>query len=352
LELLQTFDTLSLGIGQGVDRDGLRGVRETLETLVKRVVGGLLDGLKAEITGLLDPMEAAPPPIPSPPISSTALIHNPSSSSFLLPGSHKPPTPPLPDPIANFATHIPSISQRLAKYASACPPAKDSGIIQTLLAGFLIKVMWKAVLTLSMRPLTLSASTEQLTPPTTSSGLKPRRSTGPDMHSYTPPSTPPSLRFTSLLPSLSRPPSPPLRSRRTLSGEVGIVSKALREMVRPKEGTVAAEAVSEARDVCNDFEGWVKKIEPHPRPLQANLEEEEEDVPMLLMLNVLLASQTPARRVGRLLGLDEGVYREGWMSGFGRADECAGVVGRAVVDVLERERVGEDVVAWIRARLD
>lgn len=62
-------------------------------------------------------------------------------------------------------------------------------------------------------------------------------------------------------------------------------------------------------------------------------------LPMLVALPVLLrwSGHGEPQVVPAMLGVDETEYREGCLSGFGRADECATLVAERMVDMLRNE---------------
>jgi len=66
-------------------------------------------------------------------------------------------------------------------------------------------------------------------------------------------------------------------------------------------------------------------------------------LPMLIALPVLLrwSGHGEPQVVPAMLGVDEAEYRNGCLSGFGRADECAMLVAQRMVDILHNEALSD-----------
>lgn len=86
------------------------------------------------------------------------------------------------------------------------------------------------------------------------------------------------------------------------------------------------------------------------------------DIPTLIVLPILLhvygagdgvvSVGTSSISVAAILGLEEVEYRRGCLAGFGRAEECAALVGNRVLDALHAESsAGGIVTRWLEAEL-
>lgn len=66
-------------------------------------------------------------------------------------------------------------------------------------------------------------------------------------------------------------------------------------------------------------------------------------LPMLVALPVLLrwSGHGEPQVVPAMLGIDEIEYRDGCLSGFGRADECATLVAERMIEILRNEAASD-----------
>ncbi|KAF7321430.1 Adaptin-N domain-containing protein [Mycena kentingensis (nom. inval.)] len=328
-EVLDAFDELSLGLDGDARGDGLKVVRDGLVSIVNRVVTPLAAGIKAEILPLLDSLETPNSCAHSTKIGSgakNALVQHPS--------------------ITALVSIVPVYARALRRYT-------PSRCAQAALAPFLISVVWRGLVALAHRP--FSPISRPPSPKQTIAMLVPKQR---GSTSVTPPVTPPSARFTIKLPP-SRPPSPPaLQVPASTASDARVLCELLGTLPRPESAGLANEAIVEA------FDG-LKSLPPLLEALQvaqasgAALTEEElealtEELPTLVALSVLLNAYDggKARSVADMLGLSEAEYRKGCLSGFGRADECAGAVGQRILDVMrQRGDVPAVVVEWLAAEM-
>lgn len=348
-ELLAALNSVNSAIVLGAGGvDNLRGIRDGLEILVKRVVSPLVSSVKLELGPILDML------------TSTPLLDTDSQTPTALP---------------SLAAALPGITTRLEWYTS--PPGS---VAQSAHAALLIGLVWRALLALSSRPLAdpfsspilatikkpgsregmkEAAAKERTTPP----GLKSKKelpfvnafshmsaSRQPSTASFTlansvasnassssasgaiaapthtPPRTPPATpRFGRLplpLTTISRPPSPssnagaPSKSKgaqlpaltplQRLLADTTAVQAMLGTLGKPPQGGLALEAVDEAFDALEGFKRMIKYLVEEQctstlhgsRGLQeitAGLLEESEDVPALIALSVLVQLVPPAQ---------------------------------------------------------
>lgn len=335
-ELLETFDALDLGTDVDLRGDGLKLIREGLVSLVNRVVGPLVTGIRNEMMPLLEALET--------PNTSCGMkpMHGVKGSAVLHPS------------IVTLQAVMPVYARALARYTT-------SNVSQTTLATFLISVVWRGLVALAHRP-----NVAQSPPP--SPGLLPlaiKKSRG----TITPPITPPAGRFTIKLPP-SRPPSPPpVLVPATAAGDARALFDLLNLLPRPSGDK---EANRLAREVVDDaFEGLkalpplldavhsVATLKSYPsHRLDATARELEilaTEVPLLIALPVLLVplhgGPSPIS-VGNLIGLSESEYRKECLYGFGRAEQCATTVALRVLDVLHTNPDAHPVVSrWLEMEI-
>lgn len=314
-ELLEIFDELGLGLDADVRGDGLKSIREGLVSIINRVVSPLVAGIRVELMPVIEALET---PNTSPPKAVTgnkaATIHHPS--------------------IITLQAVMPIYARTLAKYTT-------SPTSHTILATFLIAVVWKGLVALSHRPFVASAPPS---PALTSS--KKTRALPALPSSNTPPVTPPPGRFTLKLPP-SRPPSPPVVAvPASASADAQALFDLLNILPRPsadKGATrLAREAVDEAFEALKALSALLDAIHKksgHGRTAEDMAREINiltEDIPLLIALPVLLHAYggSHSTSVANLLGLSEDEYRNGCLSGIGRAEECASVIAHRIMDVL------------------
>ncbi|KIK68888.1 hypothetical protein GYMLUDRAFT_152671 [Collybiopsis luxurians FD-317 M1] len=329
-ELLETFDDLNIGLDGDVRGDGLKAIREGLVSLVSRVVNPLIGGIRNELVPILDALE-----LPTP----GKIL--PGAKSVLLHSS-----------IVTLQSTIPVYAQALRRYTV-------SRTAQNWLVTFVISLVWRSMVALCHRPMTTS--------PPSSPGLLPiaakKRRASP---TSTPPITPPASRFTIKLPS-SRPPSPPISQPAPFLSPA-TDARALCDLfvtlpVPPedqKTGRLAREAVDEAMnglralaDLFDVAPNLLKALdEPSVEDQAAELEKVTEKIPTLIALPVLLRTQGVDVRSETVLDLSEEEYRNNCLTGFGRADECAGPVGLHVYEYLRTSGSSAKVLmTWLEKEI-
>ena len=199
-------------------------------------------------------------------------------------------------------------------------------------------------------------------PPSPRQGGKKRRGSP----STTPPATPPASRFILKLPP-SRPPSPPAAPVvATAAGDCKALLDLINQLPRPApagpsrfagagEAVDAAfkglEALSVFLEVLQTLKSDFKSADSMANEL-LNLTEE---IPTLIALPPLLRmyGTRDIPPVSEMSGLSEEEYRRGCLSGFGRAEECATVVGQRVLQRLNVSPEANDVVLrWLYLELE
>ncbi|KAJ7874721.1 hypothetical protein B0H14DRAFT_3083341 [Mycena olivaceomarginata] len=194
---------------------------------------------------------------------------------------------------------ITALTSVIPVYARALSRYTASRYSQAALAPFLISIIWRGLVALANRP-------------------------------YSPPSPPPSP-----LPP-SRPPSPPgIPTPTSTAADTRVLCELLGSLPRPNSDTESTRLANEAIEEA--FDG-LKALAPLLDAVQA------------------VPPSHPDTPVAQLLGLPEDGYRKGCLSGFGRAEECAGAVGQRVLDVLRREEgvpaiVPAIVLEWLEAEM-
>lgn len=337
-ETLETFDALGLGTaaepsgssgrstpGLG---DGLRGIREGLESVVTKVIGPMFAGIRKELHPLLDALEH-PPLAPSPPLKPASSTKTATAAAAVHPS------------ILTLTQTLPSYGKALQRLVALSPAAHAS------LASCLISLVWRAMVALAHRPHTPLPRTPPILPavlPLSAANGAATAAPGAKKRGVpTPPGTPSATRFLMKLPS-SRPPSPPSSNNGAdpLELEAKAVYDALLALPRPAEGAnvLARDAVVEGFEA---FEAFIVLL--RNRGDAANV---PEDVPTLIALPVLLRAAGVPGTVASLLEFGEAEYRENCLSGFVRAAECGPVIARQLLGVL---RGGEPaLVEWLRSR--
>lgn len=330
-ELLETFDEFSLGNDHIEMRgDGLKQIREGLVSLVHRVVNPLTVAIKQELLTLVEALE-----IPG--------------SAKPLPSNGKAIGIPLLHPsVISLQSIIPIYARALTRYAST--PTS-----QTILASLLISVIWRAMVALSHRPYTLPVLPLSGALATATKRLK-------SSPSSTPPATPPASRFTIKLPSPSsrppsRPPSPPNSAASSVATDARVLYELFNQLPRPsleKASTrLAREAVEEAFHGLEALPSFFDLVPTLPNRVTSDetvlqqLESVTAELPTLIALPVLLQI-SGLSSVSSFVGLSEDEYRNGCLAGFGRADECAAVVGHRVRDNLGIDtQLGFIIAKWL-----
>lgn len=344
-ELLETFDELGLGLDSDPRGDGLKSVRESLVSVTARVIHPLVAGIKAEVMSLVEalempaPMPAVPAGAPKTAVSSKAVAQHPS--------------------LVTLQTVVPIYARALGRYFTTAPT-------QSYLASLEISVVWRALVALAHRvppPLTPPAS-----PTSTPVGGKRGRVSG-----TTPPTTPPSTRFVLKLPP-SRPPSPPALQpyMPPVVADSRILAGLLSSLPRPDADKGSTRLAREAvNDACDGLKVLLRLLESvqtittrDPVELARELGVLTADLPTLIALPILLntyvftGEKSGARTVSSMLGLPEEHYRQGCLTGFGRAEECTAAVGQRVLDVLLStipgilsDSAAEAVVRWLQSEI-
>lgn len=330
-ELLESFDALGLGTAPEASssssngrstpmngNDGLRPVREGLESIITKVACPLLAQVRRELQPLLDALEQ--PPLAHSPTLKPSLTMTVKSSS---------PSVTVHPAVNVLVGSMPAYARALARLVGLSP------IVHRALASCLIALHWRAMVALAHRPcIVLPMSTPpggSIPLPTVSKKLF----GGP-----TPPGTP--SRFLMKLPT-SRPPSPPSPAVvDPLVLEAKKVYDLLAALPKPSHGD-ALEAVDEGLEA---FDALLALMRVRGDPALV-----PEDVPTLVALPVVLRAAGIAAGVPALTQLGEGEYHERCLSGFVRAAECGPLIARTVADVLDN---GDDARAplleWLRRR--
>jgi hypothetical protein len=339
-ELLEVFDELGLGLDSDARGDGLKSTREALLSVTTRVIHPLVAGMKAELTSLIEALEAPAP-------TCHAKV---ATSSKTVPTQHP--------SILALQANMPIYARALTRYF---PTAST----QSHLATLEISVVWRTLVALAYR------TPSQQTPPTSPSlppiGGKKGRAMG-----ATPPTTPPPTWSILKVPP-SRPPSPPAPQTiiPPIVTDTRAVCDLLSSLPRPDAGKettrLAREAVS---DACDGLKALLRLMEfVHTSAVHSAEELARElgvltaDLPTLISLPILLnayvftSEKGGPRTVASTLGIPEERYRLGCLTGFGRAEECTTVVGQRVLDVLTNQPelssdpATEGVVRWLKAEI-
>jgi hypothetical protein len=388
-ELLEVFAAHSLGDARSPE---LGLVKATIENTVLRLTSPLFTALQGELISCLE--------------------------SATKPAVYKPAGRPHPA-LQQLQLLAPHAGRVLRRYTGE--GGGSSKTTESQLASVLIAVSWAGMLALVCRPtgikLLPSPSSSGSPPFSGSPGKTPSLALPGSKTGRTPPSTPRiplrllkdkdhpngsspnaftlvSLPVTALTsasaPSTSsRPPSPPLVEVSPLMLDFKVFLDVLeRELPRPpaKEG-LAGEAVEEAFGRVRALGDWIAHgfnsnqhsvasalkhfLSAHVAEGQAGSnnddddDDDEEELPFLFALELLLRHRLGAEHgAAAFLGMDDEVYKKRCLSGFGRADEFACAVGRAVCEALKTHTqshdtgagVGEDktqvVREWIMARVD
>ncbi|KAK0212385.1 hypothetical protein DFS33DRAFT_22347 [Desarmillaria ectypa] len=329
-ELLETFDDFALGLDGDIRGDGLKLIREGLTSLVNRVVHPFLGLMKSELHPLVESLETL--------ATSSAGKSSPSGKT----SSHLHPS------IATLQTIIPVYTKAIARYTTT--PTS-----QTNLATFLISIIWRGLLALTSRPYVVP------TPPSSPTSLPAvvRKRRG----SSTPPLTPPPGRFAIKLPS-SRPPSPPaLAVSSSVTADARALYDILNQFPRPDAYNTATrlarEAVNEAFNALKALPAFFDGVSSTSLArsvddIAQQLATAAEDLPTLIALPAMLHvyGLPEMQSVPAMLGISDSDYRNGCLTGFGRAEECATAVGQRLLDILT-PTLGPDTVLckWLEVEI-
>lgn len=330
-ELIEIFDELGLGAEADVRGEGLKMIRESLTSLVARVVNPLVGAMKAELLPVIMALEN--------PIS---VNGGPAKA----PTGFKPVTIQHPSIVA-LQSIMPIYARALTRYTMW-------NTSQATLASLLISLLWRGLVALANRPY------QSVSPPS-SPGVSLR---GRESTSMSPPPTP-LTRFAIKLPP-SRPPSPPYSPVvSTVAADAHALYNLLSLFPRPLAANeLAREAVGEAFNGLKALAVLLEDVGTNAfekgTQTQAELETELEvltaDLPTLISLPVILrAYVSTSRTVAEMLGIPEAEYRNSCLSGFGRAEECGVAVSQQVLDDIfakEAPTPAKVVVAkWLEAEL-
>ena len=321
-ELLSSFDDVALGIDTDSRGDGLQPIRAGLVSLIGRIITPLITGIKEALIPVVDALGI---PVQMTPHKAKGSEH-PS--------------------ITALQSSAPVYGRALARYARTYPA-------HTLLASFLISIVWRALLALSHRPVVTQSSAPVVLS---------------EKGQYTPPRirsvTSPTGLF-NLKRGSSRPASPVIMS--TAAADAKALYGIFSHFPRPTH-QVAREAVDEA---FAHLETLVSLLEIADDPffmVNKTVEQTADEIhdltdelPTLIALPVLLRVQyfgsvlgPQISTVAALLNVPEDVYRRDYLSGFGRAEQCGPVVAQRILDVIyARPAVdsSECLVDWLEARL-
>jgi hypothetical protein len=341
-ELLEALNGVNqsviLGSG-GVDH--LRGIREGLEIILKRVVEPLISSVNSEVGPILDTLAVAPP---SSDVDAQAV-----------------------NCVLSLSAALPGITTRLEWY-TALPGA----VAQSANAALLIGLVWRALVALSCRPLhdpfavplptmkkpgsregikDATVKEKQTTPglktkelpfvnalsrgwcaspasqaapacnaAVSSNGVVPdpngTTAGQPRVSSRTPPSTPRFGRRALPLTSLSRPPSPASKGAQPppaltplerLLADTAAVQAMLGMLSKPSQGGLALEAVNEAFDALEGFKNMLQWLVEEIAPFSASRDKRSlqtittsllrvsEYCPALIALSVIVQLVPPAQ---------------------------------------------------------
>ena len=337
-ELLETFDELGLGYESDMRGDGLKGARDSLATTIKRVVEPLVSGIKNDLMPYIEELEQLPPPAVKVPAVTKG------------PGTHP--------SITYLQGVMPVYARSLSRYIT-------SPVAEGYLASLTISLVWRGLVALSNRPALLVSTTPPGSPPLGPPTTKTVKDAKRQGASSTPPTTPPPSRFTLKLPP-SRPPSPVSGPKGpSVATDARILYDLFNLFPRPSK-ELARDAVSDAFESLSALVALFEFVHAHRNSVNLQLLETElelltTDLPVLIALPALLQAYVfpptaSDRPVSGMLGISEAAYRSGWLSGFGRAEECVVAVGQRVLNVLRVtdgcEPGKEVVMRWLQHEVD
>lgn len=319
-ELSDCLDELELEVNLDPRGDGLKAFKDGLSSVISRVMTPLLNGVKTDFQRHLRALESVNPISPS-----TGPI-KPVNSGRL------------------GATHHPSIAtlQTLMPiYARAVKTYTTPKSMQSALATFLISSVWTALVALSHRPTMPRSRSNSASAASGTSATAIRKRLGGA--SITPPPTPPSSRFTMKL-SSSRPPSPTHVIVPNTVADARVVNELLSQLPKPMvtddASLIAHEAVDEAFEALSALTALLGAVDTTSEVREdLDLELLTEDLPALIAMPVLLrwSGHGEPQVIPAMLGIDEQEYRDGCLSGFGRAEECETMIAQRMVDILRND---------------
>lgn len=326
-ELLVVFNEFDLGTENDGRGEGLKSIREGLVSVINRVVNPLVGAIRNDLVPLMEALEK--------PNTNPAKATGTKGTTVLHPS------------IVTLQTLVP-LYERVLRRCTTCT------VTHTTLATLLISVLWKGLVALSHRP--DIAASPPLSPdvPPVVSVLRRRGSptTSPSI-------TPPPGRFTIKLPP-SRPPSPPSAVvPASATADCRVLYELVSLLPRPsadKPSTkLAGEAVGEAFKGLKHLGGLLEALQTKSKlpPAANDLATLTAEIPTLIALPVILRAFLPKLQgVPEILGLSDEEYRKGCLSGFSRAEECAGVVAQRVLYVLPKDCGANEVPAkWLEVEV-
>ncbi|THH09387.1 hypothetical protein EW145_g2041 [Phellinidium pouzarii] len=285
-ELLDCLDGLDLDASHDHRGDGLNSFREGLISLIGRVANPLIGGIKGDVLPLIQALESVHPH------SLTSALTK-SGGSGSKPSSHQHPS------VMSLQALIPIYAKALGRYTA-------SKSMQSTLATFLISVIWHALVALSHRPSvsrSRSNSVSALSAASSNNTFKKRMASDARVL----------YDLLILLPK----PSPTNNTNRVAREAVDEAFESLAAL------SALLGAVDGGADLREDFD----------------LELLTDGLSPLIALPVLLrwSGHGEPQVITAMLGIDEHEYRNGCLSGFGRADECATMVAERMLDILRND---------------
>ncbi|TDL26200.1 hypothetical protein BD410DRAFT_571484 [Rickenella mellea] len=336
-ELLDSISGLDLDASHDLRGDGLKAVKEGLASLVGRVVNPLVAGVKNELIPIIQGLEQ-----PNPAWSMNGKT--PNGTKALHSHQHH--------SIAALHSIIPVYAKALARYTS--PPC-----CQTNLAALLICLVWRGLVALAHRPSAPRQRSSSFSAPviTASSTLR-KRLGGSRTPPTTPPDTPPASKFTIKLPP-TRPPSPPTASIPTTAADTRSLYDLLGTLPKPAAtNQVAHEAVDEAFEALAALTALLSAVNSGSVVREdLDLELLTTGLPVLIAIPVLIrwAGRDETNSISTMLVITETEYRDGCLAGFGRADECTGVVGQRVLEILRIDNTCDTktqmIIKWLELKI-
>lgn len=340
-ELLEKLDGHKLAEsdnhGSHGTAENLRNVRESLESLIGRVVNPFGQAIKNELLPLVEALEYNnKSPVTSPVLGKQGTVPNKGNTH---------------PSVVSLHNLVPPHAKNLAMLTTL-----PTTVSQTMLATLLISLIWRSLVALSNRGFVASTA-RQVAGSVVVPGMAPV-SRKKILSNSTPPTTPPASRFTIKLPP-SRPPSPPGQHRSTPAADARAVLELFQQFPRPNDSSryaLAREAVEEA------YSGLAALCALLDCEVNGDLEDLEAitaDLPTVIALPILLRmfvrheTDGSGDTVAGLLGVPEQEYRSACLTGFSRAEECGPVVAKRILDGLKQRQVVNDdrFVGWLENRI-
>jgi len=124
------------------------------------------------------------------------------------------------------------------------------------------------------------------------------------------------------------------------------------ELPRPVDGQ-AQEAVQEAFEGLRTLPDLLATMKTGFQVSSEDLNQLTTDIPFLVALPVVLSmGGVGAPSLITLLGISEDEYRRGCLSGFSRAEECAEMIGRRVLEVIKTNpAANKAVIQWLETEI-